>query len=79
MGGMFDAPQAQQEDPTVRKFRRDQQARAEEDRLQSIQAKMSLDTRMRTRAFGIHSLLGASIPLASTSNGYLDRITNFSR
>jgi hypothetical protein len=57
-----------QEDIAVKRLRDDQQARAEEDRLKSIQAQLRNDTRMRNRVFGVKSLLGSSSPLSGSND-----------
>lgn len=51
-------PSAPQEDPALAAARQNEQARAEQDRTQSIQDQLNLETRLRNRRFGLRSLLG---------------------
>lgn len=55
----MNTPKPPQEDPKLVALRNAEQARSEEDRLKSIQDQTALETRFRSRQFGMRSLLGA--------------------
>lgn len=52
-------PKAPEEDPTVVAARKEEEARAERDRIKAIQEQLQGETQLRTGAFGLRSLLGA--------------------
>jgi len=58
MASLFkpDVPQA---DPAIAKQQKDEQARAEAARISSVQEQLGQETKLRSRATGIRSLLGS--------------------
>jgi hypothetical protein len=58
MASLF-TPDVPQQDPTVAKQQRDEQARAEAARLRETQDQLRQETRIRLRGSGVRSLLGS--------------------